>query len=328
MIRSRLYFWIFVAIASIGLIGEVAARYIFGLGSPPIYVADSLTEYRLKPSQSLRRFGNRIDVNQFSMRSAPLVQKRSGEKRRLLVFGDSVVWGGAVLDQDLIATDLLGQIGTFEVGNVAAPSWGPGNWLGYVNRFGFFDATDVVLVISSHDAADNPSPEPFQGDDSRPLQHPPSALWEGMQRYLLPRFGIRIPQTPRSISIAQADDPPSEPTSANDPRVQQALSDLREFLKLAAASGARVVVVQFADREEARSGELQAGNRWIQQVLDQEGIPSIQAGPIFRSCGTIDSLYSDVIHPYTAQGQACLAKAIQQALMLESRSLPATLMPR
>lgn len=102
--------------------------------------------------------------------------------------------------------------------------------------------------------------------------------------------------------------------------MQQGLADLREFLVLARASGGRVVAVQFADREEARSGQLQPGNRWIKELLQQEDIPSVQAGPIFRSCGPIERLYSDGIHPYTAPGQACLAKAIDQALSMSKRS--------
>jgi hypothetical protein len=273
----------------------------------PLYVADPLTEYRLKPNQTLTRFGNRIEVNAYSMRSPQFPPIRTSDARRLLVFGDSVVWGGAVLDQSLIATNLLQQAGITEVGNVAAPSWGPGNWLGWARRFGFLQATDVVLVISSHDAADNPSPDPFTGNTNHPLQPPVSALVEGLERYALPRLGMRLPE-PASTS--------GEPTSPADPRVQRGLADLRTFLQLARASGARVVAVQFADRHEASTGALQPGNRWIAQILRQEGVPSVQAGPIFRDCGPIDSLYSDGIHPYTASGQACLARAIEQALQL------------
>jgi len=156
-------------LAAVVATGELTDSTVLGLGTPPLYVADTLTEYRLKPSQQLRRFGNRIELNQSSMRSNALLQQRPVYQRRVLVFGDSVVWGGAVLDQEQIATELLAQPGITEVGNVAVPSWGPGNWLGYAKRFGFLDATDVVLVISSHDAADNPSPEPFSGDRNRPL---------------------------------------------------------------------------------------------------------------------------------------------------------------
>ncbi len=168
-----------------------------------------------------------------------------------------------------------------------------------------------MLVISSHDAADNPSPEPFTGNPNHPLQPPVSALAEGLERYALPRLGIRLP-APASSEPA----PSAEPTSPADARVQRGLADLGAFLQLARASGARVVAVQFADRQEAASGSLQPGNAWITQVLQQAGVPSLQAGPFFRSCGPINSLYTDGIHPYTAAGQACLARAIQQALQL------------
>ena len=211
--------------------------------------------------------------------------------------GDSVLWGGSVLDQSLIATDLLQRNAALDVGNVSAPSWGPGNWLGWAQRFGFLDANTVVLVISSHDAADNPSSEPFRGDRNHSLHPPASALWEGFNRYLLPRLQAWLPSPP------PADSPPpvASPTTADDPRVQRGLADLRTMIQRARASDARVVAVQFADREEATTGTLQ---------------PAVQAGPIFRRCGPISTLYTDGIHPYTAAGQACLAQAIEQALAL------------
>ncbi len=178
-----------------------------------------------------------------------------------------------------------------------------------------------MLVISSHDADDNPSPEPFRGDANHPFKPPASALVEGFERYLLPRLGIRPPSAKAPEGRTS---PVAEPTRAADPRVQQGLADLHSFLQLARACGARVVAVQFADREEVPSGQLQPGNRWIHEPLQQPGVPSLQAGPVFRSCGPIDSLYSDGIHPYTAAGQACLARAIQQALALSSSSRSST----
>ncbi|MDC3008754.1 hypothetical protein OA002_01245 [bacterium] len=229
-----------------------------------------------------------------------------------MIFGDSVLWGGSVLDQSLIATDLLRQPDVLEVGNVSAFSWGPGNWLGWSQRFGFLDATIVVLVISSHDAADNPGPEPFRGGRNHPLQVPKSALWEGFSRYFLPRLQAWL------VSSSPADSPPSvaSPASAGDPRVKRSLGDLRTLIKRSRASGARVVAVQFPDREEAASGRLQPGNRWIAELLQSEAVPAVQAGPIFRRCGPISTLYTDGIHPHTAAGQACLAHAIEQALAL------------
>ena len=302
-----------LVLAGLLLAAEWVARRHLGLGAPPLYVADPLIEYRLSPNQSISRFGNRFEVNDYSMRAAPLSPTRPSSARRVLVFGDSVVWGGSLLDQSLIATELLRKSGISEVGNVAAPSWGPGNWLGYARRFGFLQGTDVVLVISSHDSYDNPSPEPFRGDRNHPLVAPASALFEGFERYLLPRLALGRPVAP-----THADNPMAlaEPTTAADPRVQQALANLRQFLALARSSGARVMVVQFADRQEVSNGQFQPGNGWIHQLLQQQRIPSLQAGPLFHSCGPISSLYTDGIHPYTPAGQACLAKIIKRALLL------------
>ena len=165
-----------------------------------------------------------------------------------------------------------------EVGNVAAPSWGPGSQFGWARRFGFLQATDVVLVISSYDVYYNPTPEPFRSDRNHPLLAPASVLTEGFESYLLPRLCLSRPLAP-----THADNPKAlaQPTTAADSRVQQALGDLRHFLVLARSSGARVVAVQFADRQEASNGQFQPGNGWIHQLLQQERIPSIQAGPFF-----------------------------------------------
>jgi hypothetical protein len=48
--------------------------------------------------------------------------------------------------------------------------------------------------------------------------------------------------------------------------------------------------------------------------LSQVGIPSVQGEPIFPQLWPHRHLFTDGIHTYTAAGQACLAKAIQQAL--------------
>ena len=312
MCKKRSLLLIIYSVVTLFAGGEWFARAQLGLGTPPLYISDELTEYRLKPGQDIHRFGNRIAINEFSMRSAPLARIRDRSLQRVLIFGDSVLWGGSVLDQNLIATNLLQKSGNLEVGNVAAPSWGPGNWLGWTQRYGFLEADTVVLVISSHDAADNPSSETFLGNRNHPLHPPASALWEGFNRYFLPRLEALLP----SPKQADLDSRYAAPTSANDLRVQRSLGDLRTLITRARASGARVLAVQFADREEAASGTLKPGNRWISELLQSRDVPAVQAGPIFRNCGPISSLYIDGIHPYTASGQACLAQTIEQALAL------------
>ncbi len=48
---------------------ELFSRSILGLGDPPLYVADPQIEYMLLPEQDVLRFGNRILVNQWGMRT-------------------------------------------------------------------------------------------------------------------------------------------------------------------------------------------------------------------------------------------------------------------
>lgn len=70
MRKKHFLLLIFSSLVALLAGGEWFARVRLGLGTPPLYVSDALTEYRLKPDQEINRFGNRIVVNQFFMRSA------------------------------------------------------------------------------------------------------------------------------------------------------------------------------------------------------------------------------------------------------------------
>src|SRR4051794_33818187 len=57
----RLRRWlVFVLILIVALLiaGEVIARFYFGLGNPPLMMADSQIEYLYKPDQTVHRFGH------------------------------------------------------------------------------------------------------------------------------------------------------------------------------------------------------------------------------------------------------------------------------
>ena len=82
----------------------------------------------------------------------------------ILVAGDSVINGGSLTDQNSLATSLLqshlklkSNKKNIFVGNISAGSWGPKNILEYFKKFGFFNAKNLIYVISSHDLNDNPS---------------------------------------------------------------------------------------------------------------------------------------------------------------------------
>ena len=118
------------ALASFALVGEVISQKIIGLGTPPLYVSYEGMDYKLKPNQDIFRFRNRVVINNASMRSSGNIQNMPEPgKSRILIFGDSVLFGGSQMDQEDIATSLLGKKlkNKYEIFNVSAGSWGPGN---------------------------------------------------------------------------------------------------------------------------------------------------------------------------------------------------------
>ena len=185
-----------------------------GLGHPPLLVEDRQMEYRFQPNQNLQRFGHPIRINPWGMRSARYGARPAPGKRRLLLLGDSILWGGADTDQERIAVSRLQrQLGSgWELLNLATPSWGPANWLGAVRHFGLLGAPQVLLVISSHDADDDPSYAPLEGNPETPTHDPPLALIELWQRYLGPRLGRLLPGSATPPSAPS----PSAPPSATD----------------------------------------------------------------------------------------------------------------
>ena len=299
----RLFVGLVVAI----VISELFCRLVLGLGDPPLYVADPQIEYLMKPNQDVRRFGNRVLVNEWGMRSnAFAARKVDREELRVMVFGDSVVNGGSLTDHEQVSTRLM-EVRLQQqlqraviVGNISAGSWGPGNWLAYLRRYGTFDADVVVLVVNSGDYADNPTFEPLN-PSTQPTAKPVLALQEAISRYL-PRYLPRQWQTPPEL-------PPRLP---DDSAVAKGLADLREFLVLAAHTGAKVLVLHHPDVAELASGTYQVGHDRMRELCIQLNIPFVGLSAAYGSAGG-RTLYRDDIHP-NAQGQEVIATVMLQAI--------------
>ena len=91
------------------------------------------------------------------MRSAEL-ERRS---IKILGFGDSVLNGGVMTDQDSLATTLLSdtlskiQNRKIQFLNISSGSWGPDNCYAFLTKHGSYQAKQLFLFVSSHDAYDN-----------------------------------------------------------------------------------------------------------------------------------------------------------------------------
>jgi hypothetical protein len=318
--RNKLvnYFvWIISGIVFLILIGEILARYYLGLGTPPLSISHPKIEYMFKPNQDVYRFSNHFITNQYGMRSEFFNKNKSGNELRIMVFGDSVVNGGNLTDHANLATtilkDKLSKIldKKIVIGNISAGSWGPGNWLAYAKEYGFFDADIIVLVISSHDYADNPTFAPLD-KNTHPTEQPVLALVEGIERYL-PRY---LPQIlsdntslaeSKSVSVTETDQ-----LINKEKEVKKGLNDLKNFLELAKNNSSAVLVFQHHERSEIINNHPQEGNRLINQTCQQLGIIPISLELYFRRSienGINPYRDNDEIHPNEI-GQFLIAEAI------------------
>lgn len=288
---------------------ELFARFHLGLGDPMLWMDDPTIEYMFQPNQRGRQLGNEYLYNEYSMRSASIVPlKTDANELRILFFGDSILNGGHMTDQTSLATEIVKRVlqtrlqRPVSVGNISAGSWGPKNCLEYAKRFGFFGADVVVLVVSSHDYADNPTYIPVAGTSAiYPDRKPPCAMYEGITRYLpmyLPRSGAKDK---------------SEENAVDEESIKVALDATRELIQLAFSAGAQVVLAQHLTLAEVKNGPHE-GHAAFVKLCQELGLTPLQLGP-----GFADALkrgadpYRDGGHP-NALGQEIIADQLIAAV--------------
>ncbi|MFH7241342.1 MAG: SGNH/GDSL hydrolase family protein [Spirulina sp.] len=298
----------------LGIALEVYLRVRYGLGHPPLYVADVRTGYRLAPNQRLRRRGNHILINEYSMRGPAVTPQRPAQTLRVLLLGDSIVNGGWWTDQsELISLQVQNHLDDHlkpssaafpgltqaEVLNASANSWGPRNELGYVLRFGTFEAQVVLLVINTDDLfAIAPHSYELGRHPAYPTRRPPLALWEVIRR-----------RQPYQISpeLQALHDQPGDRVGVN-------LEAIRQLNQQVQATQGRLLLAMTPLRRELEAD----GPRDYEQVARQrltdfavsEGIPYLDFLPLFQSQDH-EPLYFDHIH-LSAQGNQGVGQALAQ----------------
>ena len=316
MIGKRL-----VAVLSAGtvlllVIGECTARFVLGLGDPPLSEGAVDSDYLFKPNQRCRRFGNRVYYNNYSMRSDFDVQE--GDPRpRVFVVGDSVVNGGALTDQDETATAILQQnMPDWRVYNVSAGSWGPGNYVAFFRRYPTLVRTNDVLVlqVSSHDLWED-DPKERGGRDvgvdiSFPNEKPWCALWEGWVRYGRPRLyaklGVQIGGRGEE-GVKDAVGKVSAPHEEAEAQNRIAAYNLACCEELFALPFARRILLVHRTQAELNDDRVPVGESVFVEFAKKRG------GVVVSDGAKSDLHYRDAIH-LNAAGQRRMAESILQAL--------------
>ena len=292
---------ILTTVIGCAVLAEGGLRLVLGLGNPPLYVADDEIGYLLAPNQNLRRMGNKIQINQYSMRSEPITDTKPDSLLRVLLVGDSIVNGGWWTDQEeTISTSIKNKLtsdgNSVQVLNASANSWGPRNQLAYLKRFGVFESQVLVLVINTDDLfATAPNSAPVGRDRNYPDQKPLLALTEAYERF-----------------IAKPKPVPNQPEEKGD-RVGFNLAAIAEINRIAKAKNAKFILAMTPLLREfgetgSRDYEKKARKR-LQEFAMQEEIIYIDFLPIFTDFPQPEFLYRDHIH-LSPQGNHLVSETI------------------
>lgn len=289
---------------------ELGLRSLFGFGNPLIYIGDEQIGYLLAPNQSTRRLGNHIEINEYSMRSAPIQKTLPPSTLRILLLGDSIANGGWWTDQQntissLIETSLKSQSNyqQVEVLNASANSWGPRNELAYLQRFGNFQSQVIVLLINTDDLfATAPTSLPVGRDRNYPDRKQPLAIIEFLQRYLI-----------RQKPIPELEAVQKEPGD----RVGINLQTIGKIKNFAQENNSKFILAMTPLLREIgkpgpRDYEIVARKR-LNDFTKEQQIEYIDFLPEFNSIENPQSIYQDNIH-LNLKGNQFVSEIIEKLL--------------
>lgn len=295
-------------VVAVVVLGEIGLRSLFGFGNPLTYIADEQIGYLLAPNQRTRRFGNRIEINEYSMRSASVSPSPAPSTQRVFLLGDSIVNGGWWTDQANTISSLLmaslSQHHATEVLNASANSWGPRNELAYLLKFGTFQAQAVVLILNTDDLfATAPTSLPVGRDRNYPSQKPPLALIEVWQRY------VQKQQPIPELADVQKE---------SGDRVGVNLEAIAKIQELTLQHHSKFLLVMTPLLRELgepgpRDYEIKARQR-LQDFTQAQQITYIDFLPIFNAINNPKSLYQDHIH-LNLQGNQLVSQQIERSLL-------------
>ncbi len=306
----KIFLMAIAILTGVTVIIEVGLRLTVGLGNPPLYIADDDIGYLLAPNQQVRRRGNLIKINQYSMRSDDITQEKPDSKLRIFVLGDSIVNGGWWTDQneilsESIKTEIQKNSGrSIEVLNGSANSWSPRNELAYIKRFGLFDADTLILVINTDDLFGTaPTSVQVGRDLNYRDRRPPLALIELYQHYF-----AKNPEIPELKKVRK------EPGD----RVGFNLQAIKEIKEIAAANNTEFILAMTPLLREvkgtgSRDYELKARKR-LQEFATSEDILYIDFLPIFANFPQPEFLYHDTIH-LSIQGNHMVSQTLAKSVI-------------
>jgi len=288
--------------------GEIGLRLGLGIGNPVLMKAGKTYRYICVPNQNLHRFGNHVFINRWSMRSNHIDRtRRDANELRVMVIGDSVIFGTTLLDQSEIATSMMIPMLSdrlrrpVKTMNVSAGSWNIPDQTAYLEEFGTFDADIIVWVLNSGDLQPNDFSTPVVGVHPQfPDRRPLTAIGELLGRYLLPKLKLRSAPLESASDYGQAE-------------IQRVAAEFRNSLALLKEAGVRVIIVLYPMKKQL-DGIPTSFDKPISDAARQAGVETIDLTARIRDA-TYDGadFYYDAIHA-TREGQYMLARWLTELI--------------
>lgn len=284
---------------------ELILRYVFGFCDAVLYQSSPAYEYIAQPNQHRYRFFSHIDYNSYSQRS----EEPDSTKTIVLGLGDSVIFGGTMLDQDSIATTLFSKETGMQMLNISSGSWGPDNCAAYLKEKGTFGAKAMVLVCSSHDAFDVMSHIPVVGIyPNYPDKQYKLAIWEVVDRYLMPRIKVYF----SGKQLLDPDAQVVEKVKSDEGVAKKALNfdpGFDQLLQISEEKHIPFFIYLHPEVGEVMSRKYKEGGLMIMEWAKTHHIKLIDG---LNEGVTID-MYRDVIH-LNEKGQRNLANSLKKMI--------------
>lgn len=292
---------VFLAVCLFLLVSvELILRFVFGFCDAVLYRSSEAYEYIAQPNQHRYRFLSHIDYNSYSQRS----EEPDSTKTIILGLGDSVIFGGTMLDQDSIATTLFSKETGMQMLNISSGSWGPDNCAAYLKEKGTFGAKAMVLVCSSHDAFDVMSHVPVVGIyPEYPDKQYKLAIWELLDRYLLPMVKDWMGRT-------QLVDPDAQVVKGGV--AQKSLifdSGFDQLLQISKEKKIPFVIYLHPEVGEVMAHQYKEGGQLIMEWAEKHHVKLVKG---LEEDITTD-MYRDVIH-LNEKGQRNLANSLEKII--------------
>jgi hypothetical protein len=305
---NKKWLTIFVSLLVLFVFVEIILRFVFGFCDAVLYQSSAAYEYIAQPNQQRYRFFAHINYNSYSQRS----EEPDSTKTIVLGLGDSVIFGGTMLDQDSIATTLFSKETCMQMLNISSGSWGPDNCAAYLKEKGTFGAKAMVLVCSSHDAFDVMSHVPVVGIyPNYPDKQYKLAIWELMNRYLMPRIKGWLGQSelvdPDAKVVKNVNSEGVAQKSLNfDPGFEQ-------LLQISKEKNIPFFIYLHPEMGEVENKEYKEGGKLIIEWAKANNVKLVNG----LDEGVTASMFRDVIH-LNEKGQRNLANSLERLFTINN----------